>query len=234
MDKIKMGDFLQSLRNEKDLTQTDVAEIFTVTPQAVSKWESGQSIPDVEMLEKLSKFYKVSINEILAGERRASSSGARLEESDDGEGEKKARSRRISRLSPFIASCIFLGLSLIFYFVPCLYEDRSYWTVYRILGEGLNGAINWLIWIAFLMSLALLALGFGFFFDEKSFSNYALAQQIIGWAIIADYLLILAIALSSGIEFVDGYFLVIAAPSAYIVLFYILPQNKRKRLKSSL
>ncbi|MBQ4182927.1 MAG: helix-turn-helix transcriptional regulator, partial [Bacilli bacterium] len=51
MDKIKMGDFLQSLRNEKDLTQTDVAEIFTVTPQAVSKWESGQSIPDVEMLE---------------------------------------------------------------------------------------------------------------------------------------------------------------------------------------
>ena len=48
-----MGDFLQSLRNEKDLTQTDVAEIFAVTPQAVSKWESGQSIPDVEMLEKL-------------------------------------------------------------------------------------------------------------------------------------------------------------------------------------
>ena len=58
--------------------------------------------------------------------------------------------------------------------------------------------------------------------------------MFIGWAIIADYLLILAIALSSGIEFVDGYFLVIAAPIAYIVLFYTLPQNKRKRLKSSL
>ena len=60
MDKIKMGAFLVALRNERNLTQQDEADIFSVTPQAISKWESGISIPDIETLEKLSTFYSMT------------------------------------------------------------------------------------------------------------------------------------------------------------------------------
>lgn len=68
MDKTKMGNFLVRLRTERNLKQQDVAEIFKVSPQAVSKWESGESVPDIGTLEKLSDFYKVGIDEIINGE----------------------------------------------------------------------------------------------------------------------------------------------------------------------
>ncbi|MCM1131806.1 MAG: helix-turn-helix domain-containing protein [Roseburia sp.] len=68
MNRIKMGEFLTELRKEKDLSQTDLAEIIGVTFQAVSKWERGEAIPDISILEKLSSFYSVSIDEIIKGE----------------------------------------------------------------------------------------------------------------------------------------------------------------------
>ena len=52
MNREKMPSFLVTLRKEKNLLQQDIAEIFMVTPQAVSKWEKGESIPDIETLEK--------------------------------------------------------------------------------------------------------------------------------------------------------------------------------------
>lgn len=68
MDRIKMGSFLTELRKEKDLSQTALAEIIGVTFQAVSKWERGEAIPDISILEKLASFYNVSIDEIIKGE----------------------------------------------------------------------------------------------------------------------------------------------------------------------
>lgn len=68
MDRIKMGNFLIELRKEKDLSQTDLAEIIGVTFQAVSKWERGEAIPDIAILEKLASFYCISIDEIIKGE----------------------------------------------------------------------------------------------------------------------------------------------------------------------
>jgi len=50
---------------EKDFTQEDLADIMGVTFQAVSRWEKGDSIPDLDSLDNLAKFYKVSIDEIL-------------------------------------------------------------------------------------------------------------------------------------------------------------------------
>lgn len=70
MDKIKMGEFLAQLRNSKDLRQQDEADILQVTPQAISKWESGESVPDIGTLERLGDFYHVSIEEIINGERK--------------------------------------------------------------------------------------------------------------------------------------------------------------------
>lgn len=58
-------DILSELRKKNKLTQTELAEKVFVTRQAVSKWETGESIPNAETLKLLSKLFNVSINTLL-------------------------------------------------------------------------------------------------------------------------------------------------------------------------
>ena len=69
MNTEKIGLFIKELRNEKKLTQKELAEELSITVQAVSKWERGKGLPDISYLEDLSKIFEVSILEILKGER---------------------------------------------------------------------------------------------------------------------------------------------------------------------
>lgn len=69
MDTLKIGNFLKSLRKERNLTQEELAEKIGTTYKTISRWETGLYLPPVEMLQVLSNFYNVSINEILSGER---------------------------------------------------------------------------------------------------------------------------------------------------------------------
>jgi len=71
MDTIKIGNFLAELRKEQGLTQEALGEKLGVTNKTVSRWENGNYLPPVEMLQGLSKLYNISINEILCGERIA-------------------------------------------------------------------------------------------------------------------------------------------------------------------
>lgn len=69
MDLIKTGKFLAELRRKKNLTQEQLGEILGVTNKTVSRWENGNYLPPVEILQLLSEQYQVSINEMLSGER---------------------------------------------------------------------------------------------------------------------------------------------------------------------
>lgn len=71
MDTIKIGSFLAELRKEQGLTQEALGEKLGITNKTVSRWENGNYLPPVEMLQELSELYAVSINEILCGERIA-------------------------------------------------------------------------------------------------------------------------------------------------------------------
>lgn len=68
MDPIKTGKFIASLRKQKDLTQEALGEKLGVTNKTVSRWENGNYMPDIEMLQLISKEFQVSINELLSGE----------------------------------------------------------------------------------------------------------------------------------------------------------------------
>lgn len=57
--------YLQFLRKSHNYTQDDLAKRLDISRQAVSKWETGTTIPDLEVLLKLSKLYDVTINDIL-------------------------------------------------------------------------------------------------------------------------------------------------------------------------
>lgn len=69
MDQKQIGAFIAQLRREKGLTQQQLGDLLGVTNKTVSRWENGNYLPPVEMLQELSKLYAVSINEILCGER---------------------------------------------------------------------------------------------------------------------------------------------------------------------
>lgn len=73
LDKEKCGAFLAGLRKEKGLTQKELAERLFVSDKAVSKWERGQSMPDVALLPPLAEALGVTVTELLQGERMESS-----------------------------------------------------------------------------------------------------------------------------------------------------------------
>lgn len=69
MDLIKIGRFIADLRHELVITQEELGEKLGVTNKTISRWENGNYLPSVEMLQLLSTLFSVSINELLCGER---------------------------------------------------------------------------------------------------------------------------------------------------------------------
>ena len=67
IDKVKVGKRITALRKECGYSQSDFAAKLNVTPQAVSKWETGLALPDIEILLFMSMLFKITINEILEG-----------------------------------------------------------------------------------------------------------------------------------------------------------------------
>ena len=67
MDMDKMGSFLQELRKEHNLTQAELGDKLGVTNKTISRWETGNYMPPVEMLEMLGNLYGLTINELLCG-----------------------------------------------------------------------------------------------------------------------------------------------------------------------
>ena len=65
MNASAIGKYLSELRKYYKITQDELACRIGVTRQAISKWETGTTIPDVEMLMSLSEIYGISINDIL-------------------------------------------------------------------------------------------------------------------------------------------------------------------------
>lgn len=66
---MEFSEKLQELRKNKVLTQEELAEILYVSRTAVSKWESGRGYPNIESLKEISKFFEVSIDDLLSGEK---------------------------------------------------------------------------------------------------------------------------------------------------------------------
>ena len=60
---------LQELRKSRGLTQEELAEVLYVSRTAISKWESGRGYPNIDSLKAISKYFSVSIDELLSGEK---------------------------------------------------------------------------------------------------------------------------------------------------------------------
>ena len=66
---MEFNEKLQELRKSKGMTQEELADALYVSRTAVSKWESGRGYPNIESLKEISKYFSVSIDELLSGDK---------------------------------------------------------------------------------------------------------------------------------------------------------------------
>lgn len=129
MNQQKIGAFLKELRNEKNLTQEQLAEQFNVSSRTISRWETGKNMPDLSIIVELSDFYNVDIRELLNGERNVNNMNNEPKEiiekiSEYSSLEKREKTKKIN--SYFILGVICLILVILnnqfgllsFIFVP--------------------------------------------------------------------------------------------------------------------
>lgn len=69
MNQTEIGKFIAKCRKEKKLTQTQLAEKLNITDRAVSKWETGKSMPDSSIMLGLCEILGITVNELLSGEK---------------------------------------------------------------------------------------------------------------------------------------------------------------------
>lgn len=65
---MEFNEKLQELRKQKGLTQEELAQALYVSRTAISKWESGRGYPNIDSLKAISKFYSVTVDELLSGD----------------------------------------------------------------------------------------------------------------------------------------------------------------------
>lgn len=66
MDNYKFGNALCALREAKGMTQRELAQLLRVSDKAVSKWENGQAIPRINVLEKIAEVFDTSVEDLIS------------------------------------------------------------------------------------------------------------------------------------------------------------------------
>ena len=112
MNQEKVGKNILNIRKNHNLSQSQFANKLGVTSQAVSKWENGRGIPDIEILLRMKEEFKIDIDEIITG--------------------KKPRKRKDYKLY-IVFSLVIVGILLfgIFHWYQMKYQDK-----YQIVSIG--------------------------------------------------------------------------------------------------
>ena len=134
MDSKKIGAFIAFNRKKKGMTQEQLGERLGVTNKTISRWENGNYMPDLSMLEPLSNELGITLNELLAGEEIR-------EEESIACAEKNLISaidysvKKIKNEHKKISICIMIAGILICIFSFSVFEPESSWgEIYSILG----------------------------------------------------------------------------------------------------
>ena len=114
---MEFNEKLQELRKQKGLTQEDLAEALYVSRAAVSKWESGRGYPNIDSLKEISRFFSVTIDDLLSGSEILT-----IAEED--------QKQKNSLLLDLVFGLLDLSVSM-FLFLP-LFGQREHETVYEV------------------------------------------------------------------------------------------------------
>ena len=109
INNAKVGKKIAELRQARGLTQQQLASILNLSHQAVSKWESGMALPDIQTLMDLTRFFGITVEGLLTDEEEEVESEATVEEEQQPEAEEKAAKpegdmsfQRLAQMAPFM------------------------------------------------------------------------------------------------------------------------------------
>ncbi len=125
MDQSKIGRFISECRKEKNFTQAQLAEKLGITDRAVSKWETGKSMPDISIMLDLCGTLGININELLTGERLTQDEYQRKAEENMLDiliGKNKSKTERI--ISGIIVAAFFI-IAVSGKIISCVLTDDS-------------------------------------------------------------------------------------------------------------
>ena len=80
---LKINEQIMALRKQKGITQGELADVLGVSNQSVSKWESGQCCPDIQLLPTLAAYFEVSIDELMGVDVLKTEPRSDIEEEND-------------------------------------------------------------------------------------------------------------------------------------------------------
>ena len=70
MNAEKIGAMIKNLRRERGLTQRQLAEALNISDRTVSKWERGQGVPDLSLIDSLARLFETDLQNLLSGDMR--------------------------------------------------------------------------------------------------------------------------------------------------------------------
>ncbi|MDE7087101.1 MAG: helix-turn-helix domain-containing protein, partial [Clostridia bacterium] len=142
------GQFLETLRKASGFTQLDVAEKLGVSNRTVSSWETDRTAPDLLILPAIADLYKITVDEILRGERKAG--GQNTEFSDNAK--RDLRKRRYAKQGVRRVMCFGFGiLGAVVFLAACailLYSGAPLWLSVLLMVLGAGGCAACVILLA--------------------------------------------------------------------------------------
>ena len=169
MNQRKTGEFLKHLRKSKGITQEQLAEHLYISSRTVSRWETGNNMPDVDMLIELADFYDVDIHEIIDGESKSENMDNETKDTMRkvavyAAEEKDQRRKPLYRATGCIA--IFLGI------MTFLFAGETHGLLYGIVSSNVCGMI-----MVVCLIIALATLTFQILLNKGTFDQYLVQKR---------------------------------------------------------
>ena len=102
MNQEKIGKFIAECRKQNNMTQEQLAERLNITAKAISKWETGRGMPDSSIMLNLCDELKISVNELLNGEKVTTKSFDKTIIESIYENEKKSKKISVGIFYPYV------------------------------------------------------------------------------------------------------------------------------------
>lgn len=198
---MEFNEKLRELRQRRGLTQEELAEALYVSRTAVSKWESGRGYPNIDSLKELSRFFSVSVDDLLSGDKLISIA----------EKENKDNIKNMCDLLLGIADLF----SLVLIILP-LYPDTVGGFIYSVNLLSYTQATEFNIIIYWIMFISLFATGILKLVLTKSGAGKI--NEIVNVAsIILNIIIVIALALTRQAYAVIVAFLLLVVKGAMVL-----------------
>ena len=161
---MELGERLKQSRTNKGFSQTNVADHLNISRQSISKWENGNSLPDLANLVKLSNYYEVSIDELLKENKQLKN---KIEANELEIEDKSQKLNFIRGISQNDEGLVLLGLSFLSFLISPLGLLIS--PILMIRNKKTNTLYR-LIYIACICCMA-----------YNLFIGYGILSDIFGW-----------------------------------------------------